>query len=123
MNIQQEIFEAWLFAQDDGAEYDYKDNENCLVCQFIKQTTNVKDARSGGGYWRDNANVLKEGCGRVEFPKWLADFEYKFISLKTFGQVKAAYISHFGNPLANTEMVELPKPTTCEQPKPDAVVI
>ena len=123
MNIQQEIFEAWLFAQDDGAEYDYKDNENCLVCQFIKQTTNVKDARAGGGYWRDSARILEKNYGVQPFPDWLADFELKFVGLKRFGQVKEAYIKHFGNPLANTEMVELPKPTTCEQPKPDAVVI
>ena len=53
---------------------------------------------------------LKRRYGVQPFPDWLADFELKFVGLKSFGQVKEAYIKHFGNPLANTEMVELSKP-------------
>jgi len=46
--IHYEKFEAWLLSQSDEREFDYMDTENCLVCMFLKETTNAAKPHCGG---------------------------------------------------------------------------
>lgn len=67
--FNRERFEAWLANQPGEREFDYGSNDNCLVCNFIKETTGIKSPRVGHNYARKA--VIDDA--RIGFPQWLFD--------------------------------------------------
>lgn len=65
MQIERERFEAWLSVQPDGTEYNYAEIYDCVVCRFIRQTTNVTYVSAGDYYFR-----LKAGGEKLPIPEW-----------------------------------------------------
>jgi len=120
MNINQETFEAWLFSQPDDRQYDYRDNEGCLLCMFAKETSNKRLSVAGRAFRviSDPENTFKY----IDFDSWLQRFMcdcvrtnlgYDSVPLsEDFKTVKAIYVAMFGQP-----MMEIPMPELIEQPK------
>jgi len=113
MNINQETFEAWLFSQPDSRTYNYSDNTGCLICSFVKETTNVKKVSAGGSTLTTDGEVLA-------FEGWIKSFMCKNIQTEIgywgipisndYKTAKAIYVAMFGQP-----MVEIPMPEPIEQ--------
>jgi hypothetical protein len=101
MTINRETFEAWLFAQTRGAVFRYGDCLNCLLAQFLKSSTSLKEPSVGGEYFRPQIGA-EEVC---RFPEWLLQLQRGFLhyddtSSIPFGHVQDCYIKLFGDPSA-----------------------
>ena len=104
MQINQETFEAWLFAQPDERKYNYLDNNNCLICRFVKETTNIQDISAGGDYLRYNNKIFKfEGWLLTIMNTWNPNIKAGVPSSKDFGTVKKLYIDFFPATFASIE--------------------
>lgn len=105
MQINRETFEAWLFTQPDERTYNFIDYSDCLLCKFIKETTNIENIRVGSTYFRVNGKCQ-------EFDDWLMRYAIGFnpkanTSLAigaTFGNAKLLYTIIFGNPTTFDEI-------------------
>lgn len=70
MEIQQEHFEAWLFAQPNSRRWDYCDGQNCVIASFIKETTAITEPLvNSKEWWMDIKDLyVKDG---FPIPLWL----------------------------------------------------
>jgi hypothetical protein len=75
MIIHQEKFEAWLFSQPDEREFEYIDHRGCVICSFLKETTNAKEPMAGPYLYTDDFG------SNNEINKWkkLPDIYYKLL--------------------------------------------
>jgi hypothetical protein len=91
MTINKETFEAWLFSQLDERIFFYNNNNDCLLCKFLKETTRFSRPDVGGFTWQADKTLPRENL-----PLW---FEY-LMSKRcatgkaiTFGQMKQAWLT------------------------------
>lgn len=106
MQINRETFEAWLLAQPAEREFVYsqgfpKDEPGCLVCNFLRENTKVKNFTVYGRY----VDVEGKALG---FEKWLDDF--LFLQARggvrplTFGEAQADYLKLFPDTLVVSKL-------------------
>ncbi len=81
--ISREHFEAWLYAQPPTRVVNLSDPGECLICQFLKETTQFKKPKAN---WRD----IKFGRGirpaqlPVWFRRWINEHTIDEISIWFF---------------------------------------
>ena len=61
---------AWARTKPSDASYDYRSNDNCAICQFLRETGRCDRPSAGDKYWRDTSLGYHENA----FPEgiWLA---------------------------------------------------
>ena len=93
--IHQEKFEAWLFAQPSTRTFNYSDITDCLLCKFLKETTNVKQPHVGS-----NTYGAYDFMEENQFNP-MPDFVYKTLAKRPsrlmldFGTIQAIYLELF----------------------------
>lgn len=130
--IEQERFEAWLFAQPLDRVIEAANPKGCFLCSFLKETTNINDPAFSWYGWSPSGDFVTDA---VKLPQWAAaltsPWEVIEISKQNWGgirlheriknwnlgpitvaQMQARYIALFGDPRARIEI---------EQSVPDQV--
>lgn len=64
--INRERFEAWLFSQPGDRSWNFHDTQQCVLCSFIKETTNHLRPIVGG-LWL----TTSIGGSNVEIDEWV----------------------------------------------------
>jgi hypothetical protein len=95
INIEKERFEAWLESQSDDRVFDYiagsglysDEYDCCVVCQFLKDTTNIRGVFVNPGeiYGFPNVFVFAVDYHKVTYPlpKWLITLLFNVRHLPT----------------------------------------
>jgi hypothetical protein len=65
MILEKERFEAWLEQKPDDRTWDYLDIHGCVVCSFIKETSNARHVSIGPRDYTIDGGELKR------IPQWL----------------------------------------------------
>lgn len=108
--INREQFEAWLYAQPDSRPYNYMEGRpdskiGCVLCNYIREATNIKDFIVGGT-WLTANGIFNQ------MPQWLQQVinDGTVQCGHTFKYAKARYTALFDH---NTPKVEpLSQPLT-----------
>jgi hypothetical protein len=101
MQIQKEVFEHWLFSQPREREFQYLSNTECLLCAFIKETTNLAPTVGGFGiFWIWPSGTPYVGELVIHQSSLVGDIfsrrkEFRLISI---GEAQDIYISLYGDP-------------------------
>lgn len=101
MELNQERFEAWLFSQPPERVIESTNPNDCFLCSFLKETTNIHPTVSWET-WTDVPNARK--IEKYDLPKWskelinTGDFFSQFPDRRiTVEQMQERYISLFGH--------------------------
>ena len=89
MTIEQETFEAWLFAQPDERTFCYQNNTDCLCCKYMKEVHGAKYVLAG------NLSIQVDGTLST-IPNFVQDTLLPFVhnpmfNTTTFKEVKTRY--------------------------------
>lgn len=109
MEINREMFEAWLFSQPLERKFDFHNIYECALCCFLREVCGSIDPIVG------NISVLPKGLGgeSIAMPKWLDSNDHAKAVLRanplTVANMQSRYISLFGDP-RETEPTETPTP-------------
>jgi len=85
MNIEKERFEAWLFNQPKDRTVDLWNGSDCLLCKFIRETTNHRSPMvswtmfRADDYWQEIPGWAKDFV-RDSYNDWHADRHYRFLN-------------------------------------------
>lgn len=76
--INKETLEAWLFFQNPARIFNYiegfkDDKTGCLICNFIRETTNIQNFCISA-YCFDILDENNKLIERIDFPTWLITF-------------------------------------------------
>lgn len=101
--INREHFEAWLFSQPDERTFEYiygsyDSNPGCLLCNFLRETTNINKFEVG-------RIIVSMNGTNYPLPNWFINLlskqwlkEHEFYSRNiTFKEVKEHYLLLFPN--------------------------
>lgn len=110
MNIEKEKFEAWLYSQPRDRRVDLSDGTDCLICKFVKETTNCIRPRATWG------QLLVDHLSPYDWtnlPEWLTNhIEPNRSTLQTFGEIQDSFREIF--PVEESEEVTLSGPVNAE---------
>lgn len=118
ITLNQEQCEAWLFNQPDDRIIEASDGRECVLCSFVRETTNLKDAQFiGWNKWApnyfesffDQEKILPLPAWATRFidPDWIHEngreerhilYTQGKAYFVTAGQMKARWIELFGQP-------------------------
>lgn len=122
--INRESFEAWLFSQPKERVFDYRNTDGtCVICSFVKETTNAKGVCGGGGFvvtsngfiptpaWWESQSVSLTMPDMDTVSAKARDRDGFYSPIITILDLQQAYIAMFGDPNA-----EIPADATVENP-------
>ena len=68
MKTSKEKFIKWVESLPEDIKIDYASNDNCVVCQFLKDTTGITDVSAGDIYYRFPALTSYK---KIPFEDWM----------------------------------------------------
>lgn len=97
MQIERELFEAWLFSQPPERQFYYYDTNGCAIASFLREALGIQRPRVGGMEFDD-----AEGKGCL-LPQWLRDIVFPLPIHFTVAQLRRRYLELFPDTFIATE--------------------